>query len=66
LVLIFFFASLFVYPPPPRGGGGGGVGQWGTKVPISPYHYTTWLRERGREGGLRSFPLLKRVARLCR
>jgi len=27
-----------------------GEGEWGTKVGY-PYNYTTWLKERGREGG---------------
>jgi hypothetical protein len=35
-----------------EGGGGGESGNH------SPYYYTTWLNERGREGGYVSSPLI--------
>jgi hypothetical protein len=37
-----------------RVGGGGERGSWAKS---SPYHYTTWLRERGRGGGVAFSPL---------
>jgi hypothetical protein len=33
--------------------GGGGEGEWSN---YSPYHYTTWLSERGQGGELSSLP----------
>ncbi len=49
LTVCYFTASYVA------GWGGGGV--TGSGAVSSPYHYTTWLREKGQGGGLRSLSL---------